>query len=69
MNKQEMELSQAFTELEFKIRALRMASTVSKGSGPQKHEYWNFYIAQVETSLADFKSKFYKIMLEVEEPE
>jgi hypothetical protein len=69
MTKQEMELSQAFTELEYKVKALKMAHDISESLGSQKHSYWIAYIEPVEKRLADFKTKFYKIMLEMEEPE
>ena len=69
MTKQEMELSQAFTNLELVVQKLRMAHDVSKGIGDQKHGYWVSYINPVEKCLADFKTKFYNIMLEIEEPE
>jgi hypothetical protein len=69
MTKQEMELSQAFTELEFRMKELRTAHTISKTLGAQKHTYWDSWMSPVEKSLANFKAKFYNIMLEIEEPE
>ena len=69
MTKLELELSQAFTDLEFKIKQLRNAHDISTTLGAQKHSYWNSWISPAEKSLANFKSKFYKIMLEIEEPE
>lgn len=69
MTKQEMELSQAFTDLEFRVRELRTAHTISKTLGPQKHAYWDSWMEPVEKSLANFKAKFYNIMLEIEEPD
>jgi hypothetical protein len=69
MTKLELELSQAFTDLEFKLRELRTAHDITKTLGAQKHSYWDSWLRPAEKSLADFKAKFYNIMLEIEEPE
>lgn len=68
MTKQEMELSQCFTELEITLKKLRMAHDVSKSLGSQAHKYWDGWIVPVEKSLETFKTNSNKILLETDEP-
>lgn len=67
MIKQEMELSQAFNELELEVKKLAVAYTVVAKLPAQPHSFWRSYVEPIDKKLAAFKTIFYNIMLEKEE--
>lgn len=68
MTKNEMELIQAFADLEKAIALTDKAIYVVEKLSDQKWSYYKNNFSPIKYQLDIFKKKFYNILLDIEEP-
>ena len=67
MTKNEMELVQAFTNLENKIALMDKAINVCERLELQKWSYYDANFIPVKICLENFKKKFFNILIDIED--
>ena len=69
MTKKEVELLQAFNKVSTSLDFLKGCQAGAANYGSIKPNYYANVIESLESDFKDFKSKFFNIFLETEEPE